>query len=143
MGDRTQNKTQENDGDVEAFLATVPDQRRAEARTLVELMGRVTGEPPRMWGSSIIGFGRYHYRYATGREGDAAAAGFSPRKAATTVYVPDGFEAYCELLERLGPHTTSVSCLYLKRLDAIDLEVLAELVRRSYERTTTRTWPPS
>ena len=129
--------TVENDGDVAAFLAGVPHEvRRRDAHMLVELMQRVTGEPPRMWGTSIVGFGRYHYRYATGREGDAAAAGFSPRKAATTVYVPDGFDRYSELLGRLGPHTTSVSCLYLKDLAQIDLDVLAELVRRSYTTTT-------
>lgn len=136
--------TVENDGDVEEFIASIPDERRqADARTLVALMARATGQPPRVWGSSIIGFGRYHYVYATGREGDAAAVGFSPRKGSTTVYIADGFDAYSELLDRLGPHSTSVSCLYLKRLDQIDLEALAELVSRSYERTTTRTWPPS
>ena len=139
-----ENKTTENDGDVEAFIASILDERRrADARTLVELMARATGQPARMWGSSIVGFGRYHYVYATGREGDAAAVGFSPRKGSTTVYIADGFDAYAELLDRLGPHSTSVSCLYLKRLDQVDLEALAELVRRSYERTTTRTWPPS
>ena len=137
------NKTGPTDGDVAAFVAAVPDERRrADARTLVELLGRVTGEPPRMWGGSIVGFGSYHYVYATGREGDAAAAGFSPREASTTVYIPDGFEDHGDLLARLGPHTTSVSCLYLKRLDAVDLSVLEELVHRSYLRTTTRAWPP-
>lgn len=138
-----ENLTRQTDDDVAAFLDAVPDERRrAEARTLVELMTRATGLPPRMWGSSIVGFGRYHYVYASGREGDAAAVGFSPRKAATTLYFQDGFAEYQDDLERLGPHTTSVSCLYVKRLDALDLELLEDLVRRSYLRTTTRTWPP-
>ena len=140
----SENVTQETEASVEAFLEAGPDaRRRADARTLVELMARVTGQPARMWGASIVGFGRYHYVYATGREGDAAAAGFSPRKAATTIYVPDGFDAYGDLLDRLGPHTTSVSCLYVKRLADVDLAALEEIVRRSYEVTTTRAWPSS
>ena len=136
-------KTTENDGDVAAFLTSVPDSlRRADAHTLVELMSRATGQPPRMWGGSIVGFGRYHYVYASGREGDAAAVGFSPRKASTTVYLVGGSDDHTDLLKRLGPHSTTGSCLYLKRLDQVDLMVLEELVARSYQRTTTRTWPP-
>jgi hypothetical protein len=136
--------TVEDDGDVEAFIASVPDEtRRSDARTLMTLMERVTGEPARMWGTAIVGFGRYHYVYATGREGDAAAVGFSPRKAATTIYLADGFDGYAEQLDALGPHSTGRSCLYLKRLDQVDLTVLEEMVRRSYAVTTTRTWPPA
>ncbi len=139
---RAENLTVENDGDVAEFLASIPDRRRrADAAALVELMERVSGQPARMWGTSIVGFGQYHYVYASGREGDAAAIGFSPRKASTTVYFADGFEEYADDLARLGPHTTSVSCLYLKRLDLIDLGVLSDMLRRSYLRTTTRTWP--
>lgn len=93
-----------------------------------------------MWGPSIVGFGSYHYRYASGREGDMAAAGFSPRKAATTVYLMDGFDAHEDLLARLGPHTRGKGCLYLKGLDAVDLDVLAELVRRSYATLTAGTF---
>ena len=129
----TESKTLENDGDVDAFLAAVtPEVRRRDALVLRALMERVTGRPARMWGPSIVGFGRYHYRYASGREGDMAAAGFSPRKAATTVYLVDGFDAYADDLARLGPHSTGASCLYLKRLDDVDLGVLEEIVRRSY-----------
>lgn len=136
-----QPKTVENDGDVEAFLDAVePARRRADARTLRALMERVTGQPPRMWGSSIVGFGRYHYRYPSGREGDMAAAGFSPRKAATTVYLMDGVDEHAALLERLGPHSVGKGCLYLTRLDAVDLTVLEELVRRSYDRLTSGTF---
>ena len=92
-----------------------------------------------MW-ATIVGFGEYHYRYATGREGDAPAAGFAPRKAATTVYVMDGVGAHQELLDRLGPHTTGVSCIYLKDLEKVDLDTLEAIVRRSYERVTAGVW---
>jgi len=101
-------------------------------------MGRATGQPARMWAPSIVGFGAYDYRYESGREGDMAAVGFSPREASTTVYLVDGFEAYGELLDRLGPHTLGKSCLYLKDLATVDLTVLEELVRRSYAATTSR-----
>lgn len=85
-----------------------------------------------MWGPSIIGFGQVHYRYESGREGDMGAAGFSPRKAAISVYIPEGFDRYGALLERLGPHRTGVSCLYITQLAKVDHQVLAELVRASY-----------
>lgn len=138
-----ESRTRPTDADVEAFVEAVePARRRDEARTLLELMRRVTGEQPVLWGPSIIGFGSYHYRYASGREGDAPAAGFSPRKARTTVYVAEGFEDHAEDLARLGPHTTSVSCLYLPRLDAVDLGVLESVVRRSYQRVSSAGWPP-
>jgi hypothetical protein len=106
-------------------------------------MRRVPGHPPTMWGPSIIGFGSYHYVYESGREGDAAAVGFSPRKASTTVYLADGFDGYADELARLGPHTLGKSCLYLKDLSKVDLGVLEEMVRRSYAVTTTRSWPPT
>lgn len=132
----------EDGTDVASFLAQVADpRRRAEAQELVPVLERATGQPARIWGGGVVGFGRYHYRYATGREGDAAAAGFSPRKGSLTVYFPLGFEGLEPDLERLGPHTTSVSCLYLKRLADVDVEVLEEMVRRSYARVVARTWP--
>ena len=144
MGEQRPTVTQENDGDVGQFVAAVADEvRRADARTLLDLMTLVTGRPARMWGTAIVGFGRYHYVYATGRDGDAPAVGFSRRKAATTVYLVDGSDGYAESLARLGPHTTGRSCLYLKRLDVVDLGVLAEMVACSYRLTTTRTWPPT
>ena len=93
-----------------------------------------------MW-ASIVGFGQYHYRYASGREGDAPAAGFAPRKAATTVYVMDGVAAHQELLDRLGPHTTGVGCIYIKDLEKVDLEALEAIVATSYERLTAGVWP--
>ena len=129
------------DGEVSAFLDRVQHPtRRRDAETLLEIMGRATGQPARMWGASIIGFGTYHYKYASGREGDAPAAGFSPRKAATTVYLADGIGAHPELLERLGPHTTGVGCLYMKDLVHVDLAVLEEIVARSYATVTAGTF---
>ena len=93
-----------------------------------------------MWGSSIVGFGTYHYRYPSGREGDAPAAGFSPRKVATTVYLADGVGRHVPLLRRLGPHKTGVGCVYLKDLSDLDLVVLEELIRRSYATLTESTY---
>ncbi len=127
------NKTAASAASVQAFLAEVDHEvRRRDAHTLVELFERVTGEPPVMWGPSIVGFGSYHYKYASGREGDMAAAGFSPRKAATTVYFADGLDDYADELARLGPHTLGKGCLYLKDLAQVDLGVLESMVRASY-----------
>jgi hypothetical protein len=119
--------------DVDGFIDGVANEtRRSDARTLCELMTSVTGEPPVMWGSSIVGFGSYHYRYESGRTGDAPVAGFSPRKTNLVVYLVGGFaDRYPKLLERLGPHTTGKACLYLKRLADVDLDVLRQLVERS------------
>ncbi|MBP3036698.1 DUF1801 domain-containing protein [Arthrobacter sp. zg-ZUI100] len=114
--------------------------RKRDAHTLVDLMSRITGKEPAMWGPTIVGFGSYHYKYASGREGDAAAAGFSPRKAATTVYLPDGVGAYTAQLARLGTHTTGAGCLYLKDLSKIDLGVLEDIITESYQRVTAGTF---
>ena len=110
--------------------------RRRDADTLLELMGRVTGEQARMWGSSIVGFGQYHYKYDSGREGDGPAASFSPRKSAMTIYLPDGVGSYADPLRRLGPHTTGVGCLYIKDVSKVDLDVLSEIVGESYRTVT-------
>ena len=116
---------------VDDYLAGVtPAKRRAEAERLVSLVAEATGEKPVMWGS-IVGFGSYHYRYASGREGDAPAAAFAARKAAMTVYLDD-MDGHAEQLARLGAHTSSVSCLYIKDLDAVDMDILLELVVSSY-----------
>ena len=129
------------DGAVQDYLDGVPSPtRRRDAETLLELMGRVTGQPARMWGSSVIGFWQYHYRYESGREGDAAAVSFSPRKAATTIYLLDGVGAYPDKLSRLGPHTTGVGCLYIKDLAKVDLGVLEEIVGESYRTLTSGTY---
>jgi hypothetical protein len=125
--------------EVTAHLESVKAaRRRRDAETMLEMMRRITGEEPRMW-ATVIGFGQYHYRYASGHEGDAAAAGFAPRSAATTVYLNDGVAAHADLLKKLGPHTTGVGCLYLKNLDDIDLDVLETIIRRSYQTLTTAT----
>jgi hypothetical protein len=122
--------------EVQEFVDRVePATRRRDAQTLLELFSRVTGETPALWGS-IIGFGSYHYRYDSGREGDTAAVGFAPRKAATTVYLVDGVAAHSAELTRLGPHTTGVGCLYLKDAATVDLDVLAEIVGGSYRSVT-------
>jgi Domain of unknown function (DU1801) len=122
---------------VRTHLAGVtPENRRRDAEKLLELMTRVTRESPRLWGS-IVGFGQYHYKYKSGREGDAPAASFAPRKAATTIYLPDGIGRYDQHLKRLGPHTTGIGCVYIKDLDTIDLSVLEAIVAESY-RTLTR-----
>ena len=127
-------KTRPNDGDVEAFLAAVEnDQRREDALEVLALMRRVTGEEPEMWGPSIVGFGSYHYKYESGREGDMFVAGFSPRKQALTLYIMSGFSKHDELMAKLGKYTTGKSCLYIKKLSDVDMGVLEDLVRGSVE----------
>jgi hypothetical protein len=117
-----------------------PEKRRRDAETLLQLMTRITGESPRRWGS-VIGFGQYHYKYASGREGDSAAAGFAPRKAATTIYLADGIGRYDQQLRQFGPHTTGVGCLYIKDLDTIDLSVLEAIIAESYRTLSADTYP--
>src|SRR3954452_18519692 len=121
--------------DVDAFLAAVPDEnRRADAHALLDLMRSTPAEPPVMWGQSIVGFGSYHYRYESGRAGDAPLAAFSPRKANLVVYLVGGFEDHdARLLEQLGPHTTGKACLHLKRLDDVELDALRQLIERSMQ----------
>lgn len=128
----SENKTQPTAADVSAFIDAVEDaDRRADCRTLVALMQGVVGEPPVLWGPSMVGFGRYHYRYESGREGDFFLAGFSPRKRDLTLYITAGFERHPALMAKLGRYRTGKSCLYLKRLSDIDMNVLEELVRES------------
>ena len=121
------------DADVDAYLDALPDERRrAEARTLAGLMADVTGERPVMWGPTIVGFGTYHYRYASGREGDSPVVAFAPRAREHVVYLVSGFEdRYAKDVAALGPHRTGKGCLYLKSLDGVDLDVLRRLVDRS------------
>jgi len=125
-------KTQENDGDVAAFLASIEDDtRRADCRAIAALLEELTSKPPRMWGKSIVGFGTYHYRYASGREGEWMRIGFAPRKRDITLYLMDGYEERGALLERLGKHKTGKSCLYLKGLAGLDEGALRELISAS------------
>lgn len=125
-------KTKKTEKSVVDFLNGVEDeQKRRDSFAVMELMKEVTGEEPAMWGDSIVGFGSYHYRYASGREGDWLLTGFSPRKQNLTLYITSGFEQYDDLLDDLGKFKTGKSCLYLKRLEDVDLDVLRELVRQS------------
>ncbi len=125
-------KTQKNDGDVIAFLNSVAhEKRRTDSFKVLELMKEVTGETPKMWGDSIIGFGQYHYKYASGREGDWFLTGFSPRKQSLTLYIMAGFDDYDELMSRLGKYKTGKSCLYINKLEDVDQDVLRTLVKKS------------
>ncbi len=125
--------------DVEAFVEAVESpQRQSDARLLLELMSRVTGERPRMMGT-IVAFGTYHYRYESGHEGDTCAAGFAPRKAATVVYLADGIQRHEEALARLGPHRPGVGCLYLPNLGKVDPAVLEEIIEASWTRLSAAT----
>jgi hypothetical protein len=130
-----QNLTQPTDQPVDDFLASVePERRRDEGRRLVAIMGDVTGASPVMWGPTMVGFGTRHYRYASGHEGDSMKVGFSPRKAQISLYGLKEDSAAEQLLAALGPHTTGVSCVYVKRLDAVDEGVLRELIELGYAR---------
>lgn len=129
----SQLKTQPGTGDVEDFLGGIRDERRrAESRTLLDMMREVTGEDPIVWGKAMVGFGRYHYRYASGRQGDWFRIGFSPRKQALTIYCIPGHEQHRDLLADLGRHTTGVSCLYVPRLEDVDLGVLRQILDKSW-----------
>jgi len=136
-------KTRPHSGDVDAFIAQVPDAtKRADSETLIAMMGEVTGEPPVLWGT-MVGFGQYHYRYASGHEGDTFLIGFAPRKAAFSLYLMGCSEdadapEITALLARLGKHRMAKACLYVKRLADIDLSVLEELARRSVVATKAR-----
>ncbi len=125
-------KTQKTGASVRQYLDAIPDEgRRRDAKAVARIMRRATGKRPRMWGASIVGYGSYQYVYASGREGDWLAAGFSSRKQTLTLYIISGFKEHDALMQRLGKHSTGKSCLYIKKLDDIDLEVLEELVTRS------------
>lgn len=126
------NKTRFNDASVTAFLDAVPDERkRQDSYALLEMMRDVTGEAPRMYGDSIVGFGHYHYKYESGREGDMPVVAFSPRKQNLTLYIMSGFDGYEELRAGLGKHKVGKSCLYINKLADVDPAALREMVARS------------
>ena len=128
------NKTRPTGAGVGSFLDAVENERRREdARTVNAMMERITGWEPRMWGPSIVGFGEYHYRYESGREGDFLITGFSPRKKALTIYIMPGFARYDALMARLGKFKKGRSCLYINKLDDVDLSVLEELIASSVQ----------
>ena len=127
-------KTKPTKVSVTAFLNKVTNaEKRKDCDTLVKLMGEVTGEKPKMWGPSIVGFGSYHYVYASGRGGDWPLTGFAPRKDNLVLYIMAGFKRYDSLLAKLGKHKTGKACLYVKRLSDIDPKVLRELVQSSVQ----------
>ena len=127
-------KTKKNDQDVNAFLDRIEDEKkRQDSKAILKLMQDVTGEAPTMWGDSIVGFGSYDYKYASGREGNWFLTGFAPRKQNLTLYIMSGFEAYDDLMAKLGKYKTGKSCLYIKKIEDIDMQVLSELVRQSAE----------
>jgi Domain of unknown function (DU1801) len=125
-------KTQKTNASVSAFLKGIADDvRRKDCQTLVRIMKAAVGTAPKMWGSSIVGFGHYHYKYASGRENDGFLAGFSPRKQDLTIYLMSGIDRHDTLLTRLGKFKTAKSCLYIKRLADVDMSVLEALIAES------------
>ena len=131
-----ENKTQKTDANVGDFLASVENTRRREDGFVVlKMMKEITGLEPQMWGPSIVGFGSYHYKYESGREGDIFLTGFSPRKQSLSLYIMDGFDGYDELLTKLGKHRKGASCLYINKLADVNMDVLRELVQQSFDRS--------
>lgn len=125
-----ENKTQANEASVDAFLSAVePERRRADGLALDALFRRVTGWNPVMWGGSIVGYGQYHYRYESGREGDFLATGFSPRKSNLSLYIMPGYQEMGDMLDRLGKYKKGKACLYLNKLADADESVLEEIIR--------------
>jgi uncharacterized protein YdhG (YjbR/CyaY superfamily) len=138
-----ENKTQPTKASVASFIAAIEDkERRAEVRKVAAMMRKATGKKAQMWGPSIVGYGTYHYKYASGREGDFMITGFSPRKQALTVYILPGFENFEALMSELGKYKTGRSCLYIKSLSDVDEEVLERLISESVKhmRKHYKTW---
>ena len=138
-----ENKTKATIASVTEFINSIEDrQKRADARKVAAMMRRVTGKRAKMWGSSIVGYGTYHYKYESGREGDCMITGFSPRRQALTVYILAGFGRFDTLMGKLGKYKTGKSCLYIKRLSDVDETVLEKLIDRSvkYMRKNYETW---
>jgi hypothetical protein len=128
----SENKTKPTTDSVSAFLAAIEDEQcRKDSETLVGLMRAAAGTEPKLWGSSIIGFGQYHYVYESGREGDSMLTGFAPRKPALTLYITGGFEGQEALLEKLGKHKVGGGCLYIKQLDDVHLPTLKKIIAKS------------
>jgi hypothetical protein len=132
-------KTRPTKESVSGFLKKISDKdRRADCLKVLEIMKDVTGEDPEMWGTSIVGFGRYRYKYESGTKGEWMITGFSPRKSDLTLYIMMGFEPVSDLMSRLGKHKTGKSCLYIKKLDDVDLGVLKKIVEKSVEGMVSR-----
>ena len=123
-------KTKPTNESVKDFLNQIPEpERRADCFEVAKIMEEITGEKPKMWGPSIVGFGSYRYKYASGREGDWPMTSFSPRKKDLTLYIMMGFEKHADLMEKLGKHSTSKSCLYIKRLSDVHIPTLKKLIK--------------
>jgi hypothetical protein len=130
----TQNKTRPNSASVTTFLDSVEDEtKKQDSYRLIDIMKEITGEEPVMWGPSIIGFGSYHYKYDSGREGDMLLTGFSPRKQNLSLYIMAGFSKYESLMQELGKYKTGKSCLYIKRLSDVNIDVLKQLIKASFD----------
>ena len=128
-------KTKPTKADVEKFLNSIKDEKKREdSYKILKLMKQITKAEPKMWGSSIVGFGEYHYKYASGREGDWFLAGFSPRKQSLTIYAMTYLENYPDILKRLGKHKTGKGCLYINKLEDVDMKVLKELITTSIKK---------
>lgn len=126
------NKTVPTKTSVTEFIRTLDSsQRRADSKVIMKMMRKITGHRPVMWGDTLIGYGKYHYVYDSGREGDACLTGFSPRKQNMVIYIMPGFKSYSALLKKLGKHKTSVSCLYFNKLADLDCQVLEKLIEKS------------
>ena len=129
----TKSKSTPKNTSVQEFIAALGDEQSiADSHALIDIMKRVSGHEPKLWNVGTIGFDAYHYKYDSGREGDSQTIGFYPRKGKLTVYLMDGTSRHSELLTRLGKHTTSRVCVYIKRLSDIDLSVLEQIVQQSY-----------
>ncbi|QDP01586.1 DUF1801 domain-containing protein [Thalassotalea sp. PS06] len=130
----SENKTQLTDLNPDTFIAAIEHSvKRQDSEQLLQLFAAITKQKPQLWGTSIIGFGQYHYRYDSGREGDFLRTGFSPRKQNIAIYIILGFQPYQDLLAKLGKHKTGKSCLYINKLADIDIEVLKQLIEKSYQ----------
>ncbi len=137
----SENKTKPTDISVDEFIANVmPDRRREDALILNQLFKDVTGWQPQMWGPTMIGYGSYHYIYDSGREGDALATGFSPRKANLVLYIMPGYQDFGHILDKLGKHKLGKACLYINKLADVDIDVVAEIIRAGVDDLGTR-WP--
>ena len=136
-----ENKTKPTKVSVKKFIDTVEDeQKRKDSYLLIDMMKKITKSEPKMWGPSIVGFDSYHYKYASGREGDMCITGFSPRKPAFSVYIMSGFTKYPELMKKLGKYKKGGGCLYIKKLEDVDLKVLIELIKESVKYLKNKKW---
>jgi hypothetical protein len=134
-------KTKPNKASIDKFLNSIKDEKkRNDAYKILELMKKITKEEPIMWGPSIVGFGKYHYKYESGREDDWFLTGFSPRKQNLTLYIMSGFKRYDELMKKLGKFKTGSSCLYINKLEDVDIKILKELITESVKYMKNKKW---